>query len=170
MTELIVPAAAAGIGLWALYRRVDVFSAMADGAKSGLRVVFGIFPPLTALLAAVYMLRASGLAGMLAGALSPLLSLVGIPEETALIMLVRPFSGSGAIAAGAEIMAQSGPDSFIGRCAAVMLGSTETTFYVLAVYFGASGLKTPRRAVLAAVIADLTGFFASCVTVRLFFG
>lgn len=170
MTAIILPLITASVFLWATCRGVDVFSAMSDGAKDGLLVILGIFPPLTALMAAVFMLRASGLAQAAADVLSPVLKLLGIPEENALIMLVRPLSGSAALASGAEIMKNAGPDSFVGRCAAVMLGSTETTFYVLAVYFGAAGIRCSRRAAASAVVADLVGFVSACLTVRLFFG
>ena len=95
---------------------------------------------------------------------------LGIPEEIGSLLILRPLSGSGALAAGSELMARFGPDSYVGRCAAVMLGSTETTFDVIAVYFGAAGIKKARRAVPAALCADLAGFVMAALTVRVFFG
>ena len=149
-------------------RGVDVFEAMAAGVMDGLRVVVKIFPSLVALLTAVYMLRASGVLDALTRLLSPVLGVLGIPSETGALMLLRPVSGSGALAVASELIAQYGADSTIGRTAAVMLGSTETTFYVIAVYFGAAGIKKTRYAVPAALCADLTGFVVSALTVRLF--
>ena len=161
---------AAFIAFAALYgalRGVDVFAAFADGVRDGLRVLLGIFPSLAALLTAVYMLRASGALDALTGLLSPVLGALGIPAETAPLMLIRPFSGSGALAVAGELIAAEGPDSLAGRTAAVMLGSTETTFYVIAVYFGAAGVKKTRWAIPAALCADLTGFIAASAFARL---
>ena len=168
----IIPAAIMALAaLYGVLRGVDVFSAMADGAREGLRVVVSIFPPLVGLLTAVYMLRASGALDALTQLLSPLLGELGIPAETAPLMFLRPISGSGALAVGSELIELYGADSLVGRTAAVMLGSTETTFYVIAVYFGAAGIKRTRYAVPAALCADLTGFLVSALTVRwLWFG
>lgn len=156
--------------LWGTLSGTDVFEAMLDGIKDGLGVLLRIFPSLVALLTAVYMLRASGALDALTSLLSPLLSLLGIPPVTAPLMLLRPVSGSGALAAATELIEQYGPDSYIGRTAAVMLGSTETTFYVIAVYFGAAGIKRTRWAVPAALCADITGFAVSALAVRLLWG
>ena len=122
------------------------------------------------LLTAVFMLRASGALALLARLLSPALEALGIPPETAALLLVRPVSGSGALAVGSELMAAHGPDSYIGRCAAVMLGCTETTFYTIAVYFSAAGITRTRYAVPAALCADLVGFLASAWAVGVVFG
>ncbi len=170
MTALIIPALVLLVGACGLCRRVDIFSAMVKGAKEGLRIAAGILPALAVLLSAVYMLRASGAIEALAGLLQPLFAWLGIPAECVPLMLLRPVSGSGALAIGTEIMEQSGPDSFIGRCTAVMLGSTETSLYVIAVYFAAAGIKKTRHAVPAALMADLAGFIMAVVSVRLIFG
>ena len=140
----------AGAALWGVLSGTDVFQSMLDGVAEGLRT--------------------SGALELLTNLLSPLLGLLGIPPETAPLMLLRPVSGSGALAAATELMAQYGPDSYIGRTAAVMLGSTETTFYVIAVYFGAAGIKHTRWAVPAALCADVVGFAASAFAVRLLWG
>ena len=155
------------VGLLGLGRRTDVFSALTDGAKNGLALVGRILCALVALLPAVYMLRSSGAMDALAALLAPLLSRLGIPPETVPLMLVRPLSGSGALAVGGELMAASGVDSPAGRTAAVMLGSTETTFYVLTVYFSAAGIRRPRHALAAALCADAAGFLAASWCVRL---
>lgn len=170
MSDLIVPLILGGAALYAAAKRVDVYSGLADGAKDGLQILLRIFPNLVALLTAVSMLRASGAFELLANALGPFLSRLGIPVETLPLMLVRPFSGSGALGVGAELIQTYGPDSLVGRTAAVMLGSTETTFYTVAVYFGAVGVSKSRYAIPAALIADLTGFLVASWAVRLFFG
>ena len=156
--------------VYALIRGTDVFFGMTAGAKDGLKTVIGIVPALITLLPCIYMLRASGAIDALCSLLHPALSQLGIPVETVPLMLLRPLSGSGALAVGSDIIKQSGADSFIGRCAAVMLGSTETTFYVIAVYFGAAGIKNSRYAIPAALIADFVGFLAAAFFVRLFWG
>ena len=142
---------------------------MSKCAAEGLNTVKRILPPLVVLLCAIAMLRASGALDWLSALCAPVLRLLGIPPETVPLMLLRPVSGSGALAVGSELMARFGPDSPLGRTAAVMLGSTETTFYVIGVYFGALGIKKTRHAVPAALAADLIGFVTAALTVRLFF-
>ena len=149
-------------------KRVDVYGALTHGAEEGLTVLLKVLPALVGLLTAVAMFRASGALEWLTGLCAPALEFLGIPPETTPLMLVRPVSGSGALAV--DLMAAHGPDSYIGRVAAVMLGSTETTFYTIAVYFGSAGIIRTRHTVPAALAADLTGFLASAFAVRLFFG
>lgn len=165
----LIPLLLAGTALYALWRRVDVFSALCAGAGEGLSVTLRILPALTALLTGVYMLRASGAMELLAGLLTPILTRVGIPPETVGLLLIRPVSGSGALAVGSEIMQTYGPDSTIGRTAAVMLGSTETTFYTVAVYYGAARIRRTRHTIPAALAADITGFLAAAWMVRWMF-
>ena len=167
---LTVPALLAGVGLYGALTGTDVFSALTAGALDGLRTMVRIFPALVALLAAVSMLRASGALDALTRLCAPVLAWLGIPPETAILMVVRPVSGSGALAAASDIIGAYGPDSRIGRTAAVMLGSTETTFYVLAVYFGACGVRRSRWAIPAAIAADLTGFLVAAALVRWIWG
>ena len=169
MSALIVPLLLLLVSAWSAYKGVDLFSAMAKGAADGLKTVGRILPSLVVLLTAIYMLRASGALDVLAALCAPLLSLLGIPSETAPLLFLRPFSGSGALAVGSELMQRFGPDSTLGRTAAVMLGSTETTFYVIAVYFGAAGIKKTRHAVPSALVADLVGFIVAALSVRLLF-
>jgi spore maturation protein B len=158
------------VGIFALLRGVDVFAALTDGASEGLKTMARILPALLCLLPVIYMLRASGAVDALAQVFSPVLSALGLPAETVSLMLLRPLSGSGALAVGSELINTYGPDSLLGRTAAVMLGSTETTFYVVAVYFGAAGVKKTRHAIPAALCADLAGFLAAAWTTRLFWG
>ncbi len=167
--SLAVPAIIGSVAVFALCRKVDVFEALKAGALDGLHIVYKILPALVALLTGVYMLRASGALDAFCALCRPLLDLIGIPPETASMIFIRPVSGSGALAVGSELIREYGPDSTIGRTAAVMLGSTETTFYVIAVYFGAAGIKKTRYAIPAALCADFTGFLVASLTVRLFF-
>ena len=125
---MIVPLILAGVALYGCFRRVDVYTALVQGAGDGLEVLMRILPSLVGLLTAVYMLRASGALDLAAQALTPLLDRIGLPGELLPLMLVRPISGSAALGVGAELIAAHGPDSYLGRTAAVMLGSTETTF------------------------------------------
>ncbi len=158
-----------GLGLAAL-RGIDGYRALSEGARKGLRVVLDLFPALLVLFPAVALLRASSLLETLQALLSPLLRCLGIPPETGLLLLLRPFSGSAALAAAAELIESCGPDSLIGRTAAVMIGSSETTFYVAAVYLSAAGVKDSRWAIPAALCADLVCFLSAAWISRLLWG
>ncbi len=170
ISAILVPGLLAVTSVVALGRRVNVYDVLTQGAAEGLGVLVRILPNLVGLLTAVYMLRASGAMDFLARLLAPVLALLGIPPETAPLLFIRPVSGGGALAVGSELIRTHGPDSYIGRVAAVMLGSTETTFYTIAVYFGSAGIHRTRHTVPAALIADLVGFAASAFAVRLLFG
>ena len=167
---MVVPLTLCGVAVYGMCRRVDVYAALVQGAGEGLETLVRIIPALIGLMTAVYMLRASGALDLAAAALEPLLRRVGLPAELLPLMLVRPISGSAALGVGAELISAHGPDSYLGRTAAVMLGSTETTFYTIAVYFGAVGISKTRYAVPAALCADVTGFLAAAWAVRLCFG
>ncbi|MBQ7851077.1 MAG: spore maturation protein [Clostridia bacterium] len=169
ISSWIIPLLLAVVAVCGLGRRVDIYAALTHGAEEGLHTLLRIIPALVGLLTAVSMFRASGAMEYLASLLSPLLTVLGIPPETAPLLLIRPMSGSGALAVGTELMTRFGPDSYIGRVAAVMLGSTETTFYTIAVYFGSAGIHRTRHTIPAALAADLAGFAASALAVRLFF-
>ena len=168
--QLTVPLLVLAAVLAALLRGVDVFDAMTAGAKKGLLVLWGVLPSLLVVFPAIRLLRASGLPELLGTALQPVFTLLGVPEETGLLMLLRPLSGSGALAAATELMQRHGPDSLIGRTAAVMLGSSETSFYVIAVYFSAAGIRDDGRALPAALCADLVCFLASAWICRALWG
>lgn len=167
--NMIVPLLIAFVAVWGCARRVDVYGALVSGAGDGLNVMLRIVPAMILLLTAASMLRASGFLELAAGWLAPVLNTVGIPPETVGLLLVRPISGSAALGVGAELIESYGPDSVVGRTAAVMLGSTETTFYTVAVYFGAAGVKKSRYAVPAALCGDVVGFIAAAAAVRIFF-
>ena len=169
MTDYVVPVLLLGASLLALRRKENAYDLLLQGGAEGLKLTLNILPALVVLLTAVQMLKASGAVELLGGFLAPGFEAVGIPAETAMLVLIRPISGSAALAVGADLMAEYGPDSMIGRTAAVMLGSTETTFYTISVYFGAAGVKKTRYAIPAALIADLTGFCMASWTVKWFF-
>ena len=169
MLDYIVPFLILTVSLFALHKKENTYDLMLSGAADGLKLLATLIPTLVLLMTAVTMLRASGAIALLSRWCAPVFSFFGIPPETAMLILIRPISGSAALAVGAELMAQYGVDSQIGRTAAVMLGSTETTFYIISVYFGAAGIKKTRYAIPAALIADFTGFFMASLTVKLFF-
>ena len=169
MTDYIVPALLLVICSVALKKGENAYDLLLTGAAGGLRLLVTIVPALVLLLTAVTMLRASVALELLEQFLAPLFSLFGIPTETALLVLVRPISGSAALAVGAELMAEYGVNSQIGRTVAVMLGSTETTFYTVSVYFGAAGIQKTRYTLPAALIADFTGFLVASWAVRWLF-
>ena len=166
MTDYLVPLLLFFTCAIALHKKEDAYGLMLEGAQEGLRLVINLIPTLVLLLTAVTMLRASGGIQVLSNWCAPVFHFFGIPPECAMLVLIRPISGSAALAVGAELMGNYGVDSLIGRTAAVMLGSTETTFYTISVYFGAAGIKRTRYTVLAALIADFAGFFMASAAVR----
>lgn len=169
MTDYLIPLLLLSCALAGLRRKENIYDILLAGCGEGLNLLKNILPSLILLLTAVHMLRASGAVELLSQWLAPVFSFFGIPPETALLVLVRPISGSAALAVGAELMAQYGVDSTIGRTAAVMLGSTETTFYTISVYFGAAGIQKTRYTLPVALFADFVGFFMASITVKLFF-
>ena len=169
MSSYLVPMILLVSSALALRKRENSYDILLRGAAEGLEILKQIVPALVFLLTGVYMLRESGAAEVISQLFAPVFSLFGIPPETALLVLIRPISGSAALAVGAELMAEYGVNSQIGRTAAVMLGSTETTFYTISVYFGAAGISRTRYSVAAALFADFVGFFMASWTVRLLF-
>lgn len=166
MTDYIVPGILLLAAAAALQKKENAYDLMLEGAADGLTLLVSILPALILLLTAVHMLKASGAVDLFSRLLSPLFSRFGIPPETAMLVLIRPISGSAALAVGADLMAQYGVDSLVGRTAAVMLGSTETTFYTISVYFGAAGIQKTRYCIPAALFADFVGFFMASLTVK----
>lgn len=150
-------------------RRVKVYESFVEGAREGFETAVRIIPFLVAILVAISMLRASGALDLAVRALSPLTEAIGLPAEVLPVALLRPLSGSGTLGLVSELAKTHGPDSFVGLLAATMYGSTETTFYVLAVYFGAVGVVRTRHAVAAGLIGDLTGLAAALLVCRWLF-
>ena len=169
MMDYIVPGILLAATIGALRKKENAYDILLSGAEEGMKLLVSILPALILLLTSVHMLKASGAVEVLSKLLSPLFSCFGIPPETAMLVLIRPISGSAALAVGADLMTQYGVDSLIGRTAAVMLGSTETTFYIISVYFGAAGIQKTRYCIPAALFADFVGFFMASLTVKLFF-
>ena len=169
MSDYIVPGILILGCALGLKKRENVWQHLLTGAEEGLRLLLTIVPTLVLLLTAVSMLRSSGAMDAISRFLAPAMRFFGIPPETAMLVLIRPISGSAALAVGAELMATHGPDSLIGRTAAIMLGSTETTFYTMSVYFGAAGIQKTRYTLPAALIADLVGFVVASLTAQWLF-
>ena len=169
ITNYIVPFGLLFICLWSLHKKENAYDLLLQGGHEGLKLVITLIPTLVILLTAVTMLRTSGAMEWISTVLSPAFHFFGIPEETALLVLIRPISGSAALAVGTELMTKYGVDSTIGKTVAVMLGSTETTFYTISVYFGAAGIRKTRYTLPAALFADFVGFFMAALTVRLLY-
>lgn len=165
----IIPCIFGFIIVFGLLKKIPIFDIFISGAKEGLSSTFYIAPSLIGLIVAISMLKASGALEIITIILSPIGKLFAIPKETIPLMLLRPISGSGSLALVNSIFKSCGPDSFPGRVASVMIGSTETTFYAIAVYFGAVGIKNTRHTIPVALIADFTSFLMSVLLVRLFF-
>ena len=166
MIDYIVPLLLLAASLLALRRKENAYDLLLDGAADGLKLLVTLIPTLILLLTSITMLRTSGAMEWISGLCAPVFSFFGIPPETAMLVLIRPFSGSAALAVGTELMKEYGVDSLIGRTAAIMLGSTETTFYAISVYFGAAGIQKTRYAIPAALIADFMGFWMASLTAR----
>ncbi len=158
-----------GIPLYAAIKKVNVFDAFIIGAKQGFDASVKLIPYLVAMMVAIGMLRASGFFSLMSQILSPALTMIGMPSELLPLALIRPFSGSASTGVMAELIHKYGGDSFIAKTAATMMGSTETTFYVIAVYFGSVGIRRTRHAIPAGLLADLAGIIASVLICRYLF-
>jgi spore maturation protein B len=170
ISYFVIPLMLVGFPLYGLYRRVAVYEAFVEGAKEGFSVAVRIIPYLVAILFAIGMFRASGAMDFLTDALRPVLALVGFPAEVLPMAIIRPLTGSGSAGLVAEMIGTYGEDSIFVKMVAVMFGSTETTFYVVAVYFGAVSIKKTRHAVPAGLTADFAAMLFAVWTVRLLFG
>lgn len=165
----VIPVVILAIVAAGMFKKVKIYESFVEGAKEGFNVAVRIIPYLVAILCAIAAFRSSGAMDILTRILSPLTELIGMPAETVPMGLIRPLSGSGALGVMSELITNHGPDSFIGRLASTMMGSTETTFYVLAVYFGSVGIRKTRHAVPAALCADLAGILAAVFICNLVF-
>lgn len=153
-----------------MVKKVKVYEVFVEGAKDGFQVAVRIIPYLVAMLVAIGVFRASGAMEVLSTVLAPATNLIGMPAEALPMALMRPLSGSGSLGIMTEIMKVHGADSFLGVMVSTMYGSTETTFYVLAVYFGAVNIRNTRHALPAGLIADLFGMLAAVFITRILFG
>ena len=167
MSDYVIPVFIALIMIVGLAKKVDVFGEFTDGAKENLKSAFDVLPALIALMTAIGMFKASGGLDIISSAISPITELLGFPSECIPLAIIRPVSGSGALAVFESILSDVSPDSFPGRVASVLVGSTETTFYTVAVYYGITKVKKTRHTIASSLTADLTGFIFSALTVRL---
>ena len=170
MSNYVIPFFIAAVMIIGLVKKVDVFSEFTEGAKENLKAAVSILPALVALMTAIGMFKASGALDFISAAISPLTSFLGFPDECIPLAIIRPISGSGALAVFENILTDVSPDSFAGRVASVIIGSTETTFYTIAVYYGITKVKKTRQALPASLAADFTGFVLSALTVRIILG
>ena len=166
----VIPLILVGFPVYGLIKRVPVYEAFVEGAKEGFGVAVRIIPYLVAILFAIAMFRASGAMDFLVSALSPVLALIGFPAEVLPMAIVRPLTGSGSAALVVDMIGQYGEDSIFVKMAAVMFGSSETTFYVIAVYFGAVNIKRTRHAIAAGLTADMAAALLAVWIVRLIYG
>lgn len=164
-----VPAMLALIPLWGAIRKVKVYETFIEGAEEGLSIAVKIIPFLVGMMVALSIFRASGAMDLVAQAVSPVTSRLGFPTEILPLMIVRPLSGAGALAVTADLLKTHNPDSYIGRLASIVQGSTDTTFYVLTVYFGSVGIRRTRYAAGVGLAADCVGFLAALYACNWFF-
>ena len=165
-----MPAFACVIVVFGLIKRVPVFDIFLKGAKEGMQILYSIAPTIIGLVFAVDLLRSSGAIDAICNFIEPVADYLGFPKEIVPMVLLRPVSGSGSTALLTSLYEQCGPDSFAGRVASVLAGSSETTFYAIAMYFGCFKVKKIRHTLFAAIIADITAAVMSVLTVRLYFG
>ena len=170
LSRISVPFLLSFFPLYAVLRRVRIYEEFVEGAKEGFEVAIRIIPYLVAILVAIGMFRAAGGIELLSRALTPLMQALGFPADLLPIVLMRPLSGVGTLGMFAELVKQQGPDTLVSRMAATIYGSTETTLYVLAVYFGSVGIKRTRYALLAGLTADAVGVIASVIICKAMFG
>ncbi len=168
ITDYILPCMVVLIILHGAFKGINVFDEFINGAKNGFKTILDITPSLIALLLCVNMLRASGGLDVICSLVSPLTTFLGIPKEITPLAILSPVSGSGALGMYENILKSFGPDSYIGRCASVIMGSTETTFYAITLYYGSINIKKTRHTLPSALCADLTSFILSPRLVKLF--
>ena len=171
LSKYIIPFLLVGIPYYGLVlKKIKVYESFVEGAKDGFTIAVRIIPYLVAILVAIGMFRASGALDLLLNFLSPVLSMIGFPAENLPLALMRPLSGSGSLGLLTDLINVHGPDSLIAKIGATMFGSTETTFYVLAVYFGSVGIRKTRHALIAGLFADVVGVVSAVYICQFFFG
>jgi spore maturation protein B len=167
---IAIPALIIFVIVFAAFKKVRVYEKFVEGAKEGFNVGVKIIPYLVAMLVAIGIFRAGGAMEILASIFAPITKLIGMPAEVLPMAIIRPLSGSGSLGVMSDIFSAHGPDSLIGRMVSVMMGSSETTFYVLAVYFGSVGITRTRHAVAAGIIVDIVGILSAVLITNLVFG
>ena len=169
ISSFIIPLLVFFIVLYGIYKKVNVYDTFVDGAKESFEMIFTIFPYLLGMMLAINLFLHSNILSNLSNLISPLLDLIGVPFDIVPMAIMRPISGNSSLAILNNIFLNYGPDSFIGRLASTIQGSTDTTFYVLTLYFGSVGIKKIRYSLLAGLFADLIGIIASIIIVKLVF-
>lgn len=169
ISSAVIPMMILIILLYGRYKKINMYEAFSTGAKDSLTTVQSVFPQLATMIIAIGIFRSSGLLDFIIKGFSPILEILKIPKEVFPLALMRPISGSGSLAILTDILVNNHPDSFIGKIASTMMGSTETTFYVIALYFGSIGIKKYRYAVKSALLADVSGIVASIIICSLLF-
>ncbi|KIL34872.1 spore maturation protein [Cohnella kolymensis] len=165
-----IPVLIAFIPLYASFRKVPVYETFIDGAKGGFDTAISIIPHLVGMLTAISMFRASGAMDFVVGLIAPLFQFLGVPGDVLPLAFLRPITGAGSLAFVTDLIKEHGPDSYVARIAATVQGSTDTTLYVLTVYFGAIGIRNSRYALKVGLFSDLVGFFAAVAACWLLFG
>lgn len=169
ISQLIIPLFILFVVAYGVFRKVPVFNSFVSGAKDGAAVVLKIFPYILAIFVAIKCFQASGAYGVMKGALTPVFGLFGIPVDVLSVAIIKPLSGSASLGAFTEVIRTTGPDSIASRISAIIMGSAETTFYILAVYLGAVGIKKTGYLVPVCIIADIIGIAVAVAVVKLFF-
>lgn len=169
ISSYIIPITVLIIVVFGLINKVDVFNEFIEGARENLKVGIEILPALIALVTVISMFKMSGAVNIITRLAEPVTSFLGFPSECVPLALIRPISGSGALAVYESILTENHPDSFIGRVASIMMGSTETTFYTIAVYYSVTKIKKTRHTLACALAGDFTGFIVSALIVNLIF-
>lgn len=169
ISDYIIPCVVVLIIFYGIFKGVNVFDEFISGAKNGFRTIYSITPSLIALIFAIELMKASGGLDVLCSLLSPITDFAGIPKELTPLTILSPISGSGSVGMFERILKDFGPDGFIGRCASVMMGSTETTFYTMTLYYGSVNIKKTRHTLPSALCADFMSFILSPRIVKLFF-
>lgn len=170
LSNWAIPFLLMAVPLIGYIRRVKVYEAFVEGAANGFQTAIKIMPFLVSMLVAVNIFRVSGAMDIFIGVFEPVLKLIGVPPDLIPLGIMRPLSGTGSLGLVTEILETYGPDSLNGRIASTILGSTDTTFYILTVYFGAVGIRNPRYSVLVGLIGDVTGFLGSVYICQRLFG
>lgn len=156
--------------LYGTFKKVPTYESFVEGGKEGIKIAVSIIPFLVGMLVAISIFRASGALEALMNWIRPFMNMIGVPSEIVPLLLIRPISGTAALGMTSDLIAVYGPDSFIGRLASVLQGSTDTTFYVLTVYFGAVGIKKMGDALKVGLLADVVGIIVAIVVVSIIFG
>lgn len=168
MTAYVIPIIFISVVCLSLIKRKNPYNMYVEGASSAIDLMLSVFPYLLAIMAVVELFRSSGLSQLLANVASPVMNAIGIPPELTELMIIRPVSGAGSLSIVGDVYAKYGTDSYIGRCASVIYGSSETIFYIAAIYFSKSKVKNLRYAIPVALIATITGCILGCYLLRFF--